>query len=434
MNQSKITSVSSVIIAIKDFFLTLKNFILHKQVNKNQTPVSSNKLPSSGSEPRTQKERITAAVIKSNEANKERLIAEINRSGEIDSVYDKLLPEYSAYKNLELKDVMFTPVSSDTVNASYKGKSIEIRFYDLNDGNKLQEIKFEDGSQIGYITYINGGKIKINEEEFEMPAGTVVETKTVKIDKGSRVFSQFIQIPDAQRKVINKPEYIDIAEQALKAYDPAQFHSEHEVMTASDSAVMPTPEYMLNLLGKANSARALLELSKNTSRTPIDEINYLKKCISEGSLPQSTSITGVKEDGGKIITIQGENCKYEVCGSELRVIDNYGEIKMITRYESGRELDGLWIIMYDNEKPISGIHYVSWDLNKPQFTVNYTYDNNTVTAAITTANGNKTSVKQILPDCFYLDIENKEFKFVSSDKSHLGLIFENQTPFINPIK
>lgn len=304
---------------------------------------------------------------------------------------------------------------------SGKGKSFKITCKILDDGNKLQEINFDDGSQIKYITFTKNGKTKINGEEFEMPEGTIIETKSV----NGRVFSQLIQTPDMPRKVINKPEYLDRAEQALTEFNQTQ----------SLPAEMPEPEYILNLLGKPNSAIPLLNLSKgsysNKSRTPIQDINYLEKSIQEGKLPKNTIITGVKDDGGKILTIPGNNCKYEVCGSEMRVIDNSGETKMIARYESGRESQGLWVALYDNGKPINGSHYASWNLEKPLSTVNYTYDNNTVITEITDTYGNKKTMKQTLPEDFYLDID-KGFKFVSSDKSHLGLIFENQIPFVKP--
>lgn len=304
---------------------------------------------------------------------------------------------------------------------SNKEKSFKITCKILDDGNKLQEINFADGSQIKYITFTKVGKMEINGEEFEMPEGTIIETKSVK----GRVFSRLIQTPDMPKTVINKPEYLDKAEQVLATYKPS----------ANGFAIMPEPEYMLNLLGKPNSAIPLLNLSKKTSlnklKTPVDEINYLERIIAEGKLPEKTSITGVKDDGGKILTIPGNNCKYEVCGSEMRVIDNNGETKMIVRYESGRESQGLWVVSYDNGKPIDGFHYASWNLDKPLSSVNFTYSNNAVTVETTDSYGNKKTVRQALPECFYLDID-KEFKFVLSDKSHLGLIFENQTPFIKP--
>ncbi len=163
----------------------------------------------SDSKPRSSEERTCTAVMKSNEANIVRLAAEINRSAEIDSVYEKLLPEYTAYINPELNDLV--SASSDVVSASYKKKPVEIKCKALDDGIRQQEISFNDGSQISYVSFSNGGKMRINEEEFEMPVGTVVETKSV----NGRVFSQLIQIPGMQRRVVNKPEYLDKAEQII---------------------------------------------------------------------------------------------------------------------------------------------------------------------------------------------------------------------------
>ncbi len=301
---------------------------------------------------------------------------------------------------------------------SYKGKKVEIKCKILDDGSKLQEVTFDDGSQVKYITFLKGGKMDINGEEFEMPVGTIVETKSA----NGRVFSQLIQTPDMQKKVINKPEYIDEAEKALtQDIQPKQENSK--------SAVMPTPKYILDLLGKANSARVLLEFSKNNSKTNIEEINYLEQCIKEGKLPRETTITGVNTEGGKILTIQGNNCKYEVCASEMQIIDDNNEIKMIARYESGRESEGLWIVTYKNNKPIKGFHYASWDVEKPLEIVNYTYENNNI-VTITTINnnGNKNDFKQLLPDKFCINIE-KGFKIVSNNEKHIGSTFENQKPF-----
>ena len=299
-----------------------------------------------------------------------------------------------------------------------KEKQVKIKCNVLEDGSKQQEIYFDDGSQIKYITFTKGGKMKINGDEFEMPEGTVVETKSV----NGRVFSQLIQTPDMQRNVINKPEYLDRAAESLTRYIPASQDTEPA------SAVMPTPEYILNLLGKANSARTLLDLSKTTRS---DEKKYLERSITEGKLPENISITGVTEDGGKILTIPMDNCKYEVCGSEMRVIDNDGVTKMIARYESGRESQGLWVVLYDDNKPITGSHYVSWSLDRPLSTVLYKYNSDS-TVSVTTidAQGNESTVKQVLPEGFCLAVD-KGFKFVSPDKSHLGSRFENQTPYCN---
>ncbi len=217
-------SLSSVSTALRDFGTTVKNILPRKKKIDKQSSGSGDKFAAnSDSEPRTEEERTRTAVMKANEANRERLVAEINRSGEIDSVYDKLLPEYSAYQNPELKD--FTPVSSDTVTALFRKKQVEIKFSTTEDDNKQQDIKFADGSQISYITFTKDGKMKINEEEFEMPEGTIIETKSI----NGRVISQFIQTPDIQRKVINKPEYLDEAEEVLKTYTPPEPEPEPEV-------------------------------------------------------------------------------------------------------------------------------------------------------------------------------------------------------------
>ena len=125
----------------------------------------------------------------------------------------RLLQEYEAYKNPALNDLTFTPVSADTVSASYKGKQVEIKCKVLENGSKQYEINFEDGSKMSYVLFSKGGTTNINGEEFEMPNGTILETKSV----NGRVFSKLIQTPDMRRDVINMPEILGKAEQILNA-------------------------------------------------------------------------------------------------------------------------------------------------------------------------------------------------------------------------
>ena len=200
-------SLSDVKTTLKKFGSSVKCVVPRKQ--SKHSGDSRDEFKHSDSKPRSSEERTNTAVMKSNEANNVRLVAEINRSAEIESVYEKLLPEYTAYINPELKDL--THASADVVSASYKGKPVEIKCKVLDDGNKQQEIKFHDGSQISYVSFPKGDTIKINEEEFEIPVGTIIETKSA----NGRVFSQLIQIPNMKVKVINKPEYLDTAEKLI---------------------------------------------------------------------------------------------------------------------------------------------------------------------------------------------------------------------------
>ena len=197
-------SLSDLKTTLRGFSSTVKSIVPRKQKRRNQD--NGDEFNYSDSEPRSSEERTNTAVMKSNEANQLRLVAEINRSAEIDSIYEKLLPEYMAYINPELNDL--TSVSPDIVSASYKKKPVEIKCKALDDGNKQQEINFADGSQVSYVSFAKSGNMKINDEEFELPVGTIVETKSA----NGRVFSQLIQIPGMQRQVINKPEYLDKAE------------------------------------------------------------------------------------------------------------------------------------------------------------------------------------------------------------------------------
>lgn len=184
---------------------SLPDFTKIPLFRKNDNPIAS-----SNQEPRSSEEKTDSAVKKANEANNNRMIAEINRSAEIDSPYAKLLTSYAAYNSPELTD--FTKASDDTVYASYKRKSVEIKFSTSEDEKKQQDVIFDDGSQINYTTYLKDGKIKLNEEEFDIPSGTVVETKYV----DGRMFSKLIQLPNMQKKVANIPEYLNNAEQLLK--------------------------------------------------------------------------------------------------------------------------------------------------------------------------------------------------------------------------
>ena len=183
----------------------LQNFIasmLPKQIKKYSN--ADDEFTSTNSEPRSSEARTNAAVKKSNEANNNRLIAEINRSAEPDSsFYEMLLPGYAAYKNPELSDLNFLP--ENMISATYKGKPVQIKISGIDDEKEVQEINFIDGSHICYVTFLKEGKMNINEEEFDMPTGTVVESKFV----NDRMFSQLIQLPNMTKKVVAKPGYLD---------------------------------------------------------------------------------------------------------------------------------------------------------------------------------------------------------------------------------
>ena len=168
----------------------------------------------SGSEPLPPEERLEAAVKKFNAANELKIVAETNFFAELDNDF-KLLQEYKAYKTPSLNNLEFIPISKDTVLASNNEKPIEIKFEILEDESKQYEIKFYDGSQINYVIFSEGAKMKINGEEFGMPAGACLEIKSVK----GRVFSQLIQTPDMQKNVVNMPEIIGNIEQLLKIYN-----------------------------------------------------------------------------------------------------------------------------------------------------------------------------------------------------------------------
>lgn len=364
------------------------------------------------------KERLESAVKKLNASNEQRIVATSNYFAELDNDY-QLLQEYVAFRNPNLENLSFQVISPDTVSAVCGRKQVEIKCTTPNNETKLHEINFADGSQLRYVSYLKDGKMEINGEEYEIPSGTLVETKSVQ----GKVISKLIQIPGMQRVFIDQPNIFEKVEQALTTYNPKP-----EV-----SPVMPTIEYVQKLLGNANSVQPLLYLAKGTysdsNRTDENEITYLKQKIAEGRLPESTKITGVKGDGGKILTIQGQNCRYEVCGSEMRVLDNNNEIKMLARYISSRNSLGLWILLYDNGKPISGQHYTAGSLDEPKSKVVFTYNyDNTVTATLNDSYGTKRIMVQIPDESLCFDIDG-EFKFVPSSARHLGEAFENQKPF-----
>lgn len=214
---AEITNISLTTIrtALNSFGTSVKGMVspYRRTVRKPAEAATGDEFQYSDSKPRTSEQRAKSAVEKNNAANEKRLIAEINKSAEFDNIYDKLLQEYRAYSNPELNDAKFNPVSEDTVSAEYRGKQVRVKFNTLEDGSKQHQVNFNDGSKIDYVTYTNGGKRNINGEEFELPSGTVVETKSV----NDRVFSQLIQLPNTQRKVVNKPEYLDKAEEIIAA-------------------------------------------------------------------------------------------------------------------------------------------------------------------------------------------------------------------------
>lgn len=181
---------------------------------KNYSPEQGDEFTYSGKAPLSPEKRLYAAVRKFNAANDMRIVAETNYFAELYHNYN-LLQEYNAYKNPELSDLTFIPVSEDTVSATYKKKPVEIKCMVLENGSKQYEINFEDDSRISYVLFSEGGKAEINGEEFEMPAGTILENKSV----DGRVFSKLIQTPDMRREIINIPKVIGRAEQILSSYN-----------------------------------------------------------------------------------------------------------------------------------------------------------------------------------------------------------------------
>ena len=211
MQGSEDLSISPMVkTALNNFGFAVKTVLRNKIANKKQAPMEDDEFKRSDSEPLPQEVRLQAAIKKYNAANELRFVAETNYFADLDNDCN-LLQEYNAYRNPEFKDLTFSPVYANTVIASHKGKPIEIKSEILDDGTKEQEINFHDGSRIKYTTFSEGGKMEINGEEYEMPAGAIVETKSI----NGRVFSQLIQTPDMERNLITKPEYLDVAEQAL---------------------------------------------------------------------------------------------------------------------------------------------------------------------------------------------------------------------------
>lgn len=404
--------------ALQNFGARVKGIVPKKIIdndrNKNGNSSNPNELEHSDAQAQTPEQRTEAAVKKFNAANEQRIVAATNSFAEIDNDC-MLLQEYCAYRTASFKDTTFTPVSADTISGKYRGKQVEIKLTDNNDGTQSQEICFEDGSKITYLIYSENGKMNINGEEFEISAGTIVETKSAQ----GKVFSQLIQTPEMSRTVVELPISPDSVKEILDSYNSPE----------RKPPVMPTAQYMQNLLGSMKGGfKPLSYLSSETitqpQRTPESEIAYINKSIAEGKLPQGTTITGVKEDGGKILSIPGENCTYEVCGSEMRVLDNNGEVKMLAKYDSSRTSLGLWIISYDNGKPISGARYSAGN-PEPTYKVNYTYNSDGTISAVSNE-GTKTV--KIPSDGVYLNIDGG-LKFVSKEQTHLGSRFENQTPF-----
>lgn len=396
-----------------------------KSIQKNNdenSPAQDNseqKNESKNTSARTSEERTTRAVINHNVLNEQKLVAATNYFAELDNEY-QLLQEYGAFRKYELDNVVFEPVSADTVSAMNGRKQVEIKCKTIDDKTKLHEINFADGSQLCYVSFLKGGKIEINGEEYDMPEGTIIEKKSV----NGKVISELIQTPELQRTFIKHPEVFDKVEQVLASYGTKSVQT----------AVLPKLEYIQNLLGSVNGGyKPLSYLSaqtlSNPNRTPENDIAYLEKSIEEGKLPKGTVISGMKDDGGRILTIHGENCKYEVCGSEMRVTDSDGKIRMMARYEFSRALLGLWIVLYQNDVPVKASHYTAGNLDEPVLSVTYIYNpDNTVTSVINNSDGIKKITQQITDESLCIAIDGG-FKFVPKNQSHLGSRFENQKPF-----
>jgi len=390
--------------------------------NDNNSPAQDNfeqKNENTNASARTNEERTTRAVINHNVLNEQKLVAATNYFAELDNEY-QLLQEYGAFRKYELDNVVFEPVSADTVSAMNGRKQVEIKCKTIDDKTKLHEINFADGSQLCYVSFLKGGKMEINGEEYDMPEGTIIEKKSV----NGKVISELIQTPELQRTFIKHPGVFDKVEQVLASYETKSLQT----------TVLPTPEYIQNLLGSVNGGyKPLSYLSaqtlSNQNRTPENDIVYLEKSIEEGKLPKGTVISGIKDDGGRILTIQGENCTYEVCDSEMKVTDLEGKIRMIARYEFSRTLLGLWIVLYNNEVPVKASHYTPGNLNEPILSVTYNYNHDNTVTSVINSSGKIEKITQQIPDkslCIEID---DGFKFVPKNQPHLGLRFEKQKPF-----
>lgn len=214
MVDSKNISISPIVSsALNNFTLAVKKKLPYNFKNK---PVDegADEFKNSGSELRPTGERLKAAVTKFNGENELRIVAKTNRFAEPDNDY-RLLQEYMAYKNPELKDLDITALSDAAVTATYRKKQVAIQRNVSDNGSKEYEINFEDGSKIKYVSFAGGEKIEINGEEFEMPPGTIYEEKSAH----GEVFSRLIQTPDMRRNVITMPAILDKAEQILKMQD-----------------------------------------------------------------------------------------------------------------------------------------------------------------------------------------------------------------------
>ncbi len=214
MVDSKNISISPIVSsALNNFTLTVKKRMPYSFKDR---PVDdgADEFKNSGSDPLPTSERLNAAVTKFNGGNELKIVAMTNYCAEVDNDF-KLLQEYKAFKNPSLNGLEFTPSSADTVLASYKRRPLEIKCGELDDGSNQYEINFDDGSKISYISFSNGGKMKINGEEFEMPAGTIYEERSIH----GKVFSQLIQTPGMKRNIVNMPECVNEAEQTLRAHN-----------------------------------------------------------------------------------------------------------------------------------------------------------------------------------------------------------------------
>ena len=170
--------------ALQKFGARVKGIVPKKTIdngnNKNKNSSNPNEVEHSDIQPQTPQEKTKGAVKKFNAANEQRVIAATNSFAEIDNDC-MLLQEYNAYRTVNFKNTTFTVVSEDTISGKYRGKDVEIKLKDNDDGTQTQEINFEDGSKISYLIYSENGEMDINGEEFEMPAGTIVETKTAQV-------------------------------------------------------------------------------------------------------------------------------------------------------------------------------------------------------------------------------------------------------------
>ena len=167
--------------ALQKFGARVKGIVPKKTIdngnNKNKNLPNPNEVEHSDIQPQTPQEKTKGAVKKFNAANEQRIIAATNSFAEIDNDC-MLLQEYNAYRTVNFKNTTFTVVSEDTISGKYRGKDVEIKLKDNDDGTQTQEINQKAFRQL-WDEYLGHSDLPSSSTEKYISGNQVIQRRSM---------------------------------------------------------------------------------------------------------------------------------------------------------------------------------------------------------------------------------------------------------------